>query len=224
MYPNNRLRAIFGLCALALTASTGFAAVIDVADVNIGGNNYRAFQDVDSNRVWLDLDNFLNYNGNPQSFDSLTTLLAGSGYRVATLADVQALNSSMTSSSDTWLTMAQIMGGNYAGSSHMPGNRSLMWGIYEDAGTVDYAYRFSSDSEMHYAPDINLSFTEIFSDRGLGDLGAWVVSDASAATPEPGSVFLLGAGMAGLAIGRRRAKNTKARQASSPDGLCVSSN
>jgi hypothetical protein len=195
------LLAVFALGSLPVNAG-----IVDVSDVTIGGNPYRTFQDTTTNLIWLDLDNFFFTD---TTYNSLIPLLSGSGFHLATQAELDALGLSIPAVPANFAAEAAILGANYPGSPHAPGGRSLMWGIYEDGDPSDgvsYLYRYDYDTSWNYSPNVVAAGNILRLENNFAqDLSAWVVADAAnTKAPEPGTITLLGAGLAGLAMLRRR--------------------
>lgn len=186
------------------------AAVVDVPNVSINAGSYRAFQDTSTGLAWLDLDNVF-FTGH--TYNTINALLAGSGFHLATLTELQALQASIPANPATFYAEAPIVGGNYAGSPHATGSRGLIWGIYEDGNALDgisYSWHYENEAIWNFGPntvgpDQTLQSANSFDQ----DLGAWVVGGkVASAVPEPGTFSLLGltiAGVAALRVHRRKA-------------------
>ena len=84
-----RLFAISLLLVFSLPASAG---VVDTPDASFGGQTYQTFQDDTTSLYWLDLDNFWD---DTSTYNSLIALLDGSGFHLATLAELTALQASI---------------------------------------------------------------------------------------------------------------------------------
>lgn len=177
------------------------AGVINIPDVMIGSDSFRAFQDDTTNLEWLDLDNF--FSG--YTYYGIVALLAGSGYHLATLSELQALQASIPAVPANFAAEAPIVGANYPGSPYAAGERSLMWGIYEDGNPSDgisYSWKFDNDTSWKVVSNVMME-----GNLNNGDLGAWVVADAAGAEiPEPSTVALMGIGSACLVLVRRSAR------------------
>ena len=85
----SHLLAFLLLPVLSLPVS---AAVIEGSDVLIGGDTYQTFRDDTTSLIWLDLDSF--WDGTT-TYNSLISLLDGSGFHLATLPELEALLLSM---------------------------------------------------------------------------------------------------------------------------------
>jgi hypothetical protein len=101
-------------CALLVTmifsTITANAGVIDVPNVPVGVNSYRAFQDTTTNLVWLDLDNVFFTD---HTYNTVVALLSGSGFHLANLAEIQALQASIPAAPANFSAEAAIVGANY---------------------------------------------------------------------------------------------------------------
>ncbi len=191
---------LFLIVVMSLGLLPANAGVINTSNVTIGANSYRAFLDTTTGYTWLDLDNFFD---STTTYNSLVSLLSGSGFHLATLAELQALQASIPAVPANFASEVVIVGGNYAGSPYATGTRNLMWGIYEDGSPSDgisYAWKYDTDTSWHGSSN-TLAATDTL--RSLNptnqDLGAWIVGTA-AAVPEPGTTMLLVTGLAALAV------------------------
>lgn len=192
------------LVVASLIAVQVRAGVVNSSDVIIGGTSYRTFTDDTTSLVWLDLDNF--WDGTT-TYNTLTALLMGSGFHLATLADLEPLQLSIPAVPANFSSEVAIVGGNYVGHPHPGDDRALMWGIYEDGDSGDgisYAYKYSIDLSWHFLSNSVganqlLSVVNPFSQ----DLGAWIVQDTYD-VPEPTSMALFGLTAMTMGIGIRR--------------------
>lgn len=185
-----------------MTSTVSHAFVIDSADVTIGGQSYGTFIDDTTNLTWLDIDSFWDRYS---SYNSITALLSGSGFHLATLAELQTLQTSMPAIQANYTTDALIVGGNYYGNPHPGWDRNLMGGIYDDGDDsgISLSWRWDNTdwlfSADRLAPDHN-----IFRINGAHqDTGAWIVSDQVLAVPEPSILWLLGIGLGLLGLTKR---------------------
>ena len=160
-----RLFAISLLLVFSLPASAG---VVDTPDVSFDGQTYRTFQDDTTSLYWLDLDNFFDETS---TYNSLIALLNGSGFHLATMGELTALQASIPAIPENFASEVVITGGNNT-------SRQLMWGIYEDGNPIDgvsYAYKYDNSSWLLgfniIAADIIFSITP----SSDNDLGAWIV-------------------------------------------------
>ena len=193
------LAAAFALsCSVSSFANAG---VVNTANVGSQG----AFIDTTTGLTWLDLDNFWTTG----SYNTVKASLVGTGFHIATLSELLALEASMTGS---FAANAMIIGANYSGK---PGNgsRDLMWGVYDDGdadSNAGYGYKYAASGWNNYSNQIDQNSSLIGANLVAKDLGAWVVSDGVRATsvPEPASMLLLGAAMMGM-FGARLKRNRK---------------
>ena len=193
-----------GLALAATFAVPAGATVVEHADVIIGGTTYRAFEESSNGRVWLDLDNFFS---TAFTFNSMKAVLAGSDFHIATVAEMQSLGASMDGGAATFAHDVEIVGGNYPGGAHSHGLRAVMAGLFDDGGKgpeVGNAFRFDISTDLvlrldFYGPDVPVAAI-------AEDYGIWVAGSRQS-VPEPQSLALVLAGLAGWRlVGRRRAK------------------
>jgi hypothetical protein len=189
-----RLTTLGAVCAIIATGSAD-AAITQHADV--GG--FRTFQDLNTGRVWLDLNNFFNASPN-----SMIASAAAGGFTFATRSDVEQLLGSLPLGGGRWSTYKSIMG-------DAP-NRELIWAVYQDGGDPPFGWAFAhwNYSTWGFADD-KISGNVVQNANGrYADLNLWAYKQASvSAVPEPGSLTLLGAGVLGL-CGRLRRRRQAA--------------
>ena len=161
-----RLFAISLLLVFSLPASAG---VVDTPDVSFGGQTYRTFQDDTTSLYWLDLDNFWDETS---TYNSLIALLNGSGFHLATLTELTALQASIPAVPANFATEVVIIGGNNT-------TRQIMWGIYEDGNPTDgisYTFRNPGSTEWHSGINQTTATTILSTVNPVyNDLGAWIV-------------------------------------------------
>jgi len=188
------------------------AGIINVSDVTAGGNTYHAFRDTTTAKTWLEFNSFWN---STNTYNSIVSLLTGSGFHLATLPELQALQASVGADPAAFLNDAQIMGGNYAGRPDAPNGVAfgMILGIYEDGNAsngLPISWRTETDTAWNFYP--NLVPSDVTLQSYGSNLGAWVVSDSASAAipnPEPSSLALLGLGAVSL-IGYARRQRRKA--------------
>jgi hypothetical protein len=135
---NEKMNKITHIVAVAVVVSMGLihaaqATIIDHADVA----GYGTFQDLNTGRVWLDLDNFFN-----QSTEQMQAAATAAGFTIAIRSDLDQLLDSLPLTGGEWSTYKSIMG-------DAP-NRELIWGSYDDGGEPSInGYAFAYDS-MNY--------------------------------------------------------------------------
>ena len=193
----------FIICAIAfMMPSISQALVIESTDVTIDGKSYGTFIDDTTNLTWLDIDGFWDRYS---SYNSITTLLSGSGFHLANLVELQTLQTSMPAIQANYTTDALIVGGNYFGNPHPGLDRNLMGGIYDDGNnsSISLSWRWD-DTDWLFAADRLAPGHNIFRINGAHqDTGAWIVSDKILTVPEPSIVWLIGIGLSLIGLTKR---------------------
>ena len=98
--------SLFNFAALMLASIPMQASVVNVSDVTIGSSSYRAFQDTTTSLVWLDLDNFF---ASSETYNSISALLVGSDFHLATLRELQTLQASIPAVPANFLSEAAVI-------------------------------------------------------------------------------------------------------------------
>jgi len=191
---------IFGLVGMAS------ATIVDLPDAN--GVGY--FYDTATGYTWLDTDSFVS-----KSFNEVEATLQGTSFSIATYADLREMHlhalaeKPLPQSFDYW---RGIMGTTYeAGYSYI-------WGIFDNQvpGQFASAWTGGNPNELDWTyvnPEPTWAFPNIPPyDRNfvMPGQGVWALSKApnpNAPVPEPSTILLLGAGLAGIGLLRRRFKN-----------------
>lgn len=183
------------------------AAVIESSNVTIDGSSYETFLDDTTNLIWLDIDSFWN---TANTYNTITTLLSGSGFHIANFQEIDDLQLSMPAIPSTFTDDAVIVGGNYVGHLTHTDPRDIIWGLYNDDDqnttiNVGLAHRLGTATIWTTAPSTVNPNTQLADwNTTYKDLGAWVVSDAP--VPIPAAVWLFGSGLIGLiGLARRKA-------------------
>jgi len=165
------------------------ATIIDFSDVN----GFNTFQDQNTGRIWLDLNNF-----KFQTYDEMRTAAIGSGFTIAGYDDVNQLLSSLPDPKANWSSYTSIMGNSPT--------RDLIWGGYAHADIKKHNWAWAYANQENWKFDSELVPEGHNNDEIYGDMNIWAYKSGSKAVPEPATMFLLGLGLGGLAGVRRMKK------------------
>jgi hypothetical protein len=153
----------------------------------------RTFQDTNTGRYWLDLNNFFDENAT-----QMVATATAAGFKFAVLSDVQQLLNSLPLTGGQWPTYNAIMGG--------APYRALIWGAYDQPGSslVGWAWAYSGDASWSIEANNWDYFTIPNAGTDLTDCDIWAYRTV---IPLPSTILLLGSGLMGLAGLRRFRKH-----------------
>lgn len=155
------------------------------AQASIISNHDGTFTDTVTGYHWMDVDTFYNRTYT----QDLALVLPG--YSFATTPQLLQLMTDTTLSSGTTLSEMIPIATAMGAPQPTPGNQNVIWGLYGN-GTY-WAY---------YHPGQVWTTTGAYTTAV--DLGAFVVETTPVSSPEPFSLSILGAGLVGLGVIRRR--------------------
>ncbi len=195
-----KLKALIAACTLTL-AGTANAGIINSANVG----SLTTFQDTNTGRVWLDLDNFFDASANigTTGFDMIS-IAAASGFTIANSIDLNQLFAGLPLDGGQWSSYASIMG--------FGAPRNLIWGMYEGNSSPNYpwAYAFSNQSSWNFGGSTNAANVQNAGAAGAVDMGLWAYATGSIVSPVPEpetyAMLLAGLGLMGGMARRRKQK------------------
>ena len=198
------LKALIAVCTLSL-AGTVNAGIIDSANVG----SLTTFQDTNTGRIWLDLNNFFDASANTGTtgFDMIS-IAAANGFTIANHFDLTQLLDGLPLSGGQWSSYAAIMG--------FGAPRSLIWGMYDGGSSPNYpwAYAYSDMTSWSFGGSTNAATVQNAGSAGSVDMGLWAYSTGSivSAVPEPETyaMLLAGLGLMGGMARRRKQQLTRA--------------
>jgi hypothetical protein len=184
---------------LLVAALLGLASTTVNAQVVAGGTvgGFGTFVDVNTNRVWLRMDNFFD-----ESADQMLAAAQAQGFSFATQADVNQLLGSLPLNGGQWSSYAAIMG--------QAPTRDLIWGAYEGSnpGSVGWAFAYSDYQAWSVIDNVDSSGSIPNEGSPEADLNLWAFQTGTPSVPEPASWAMMvgGFGVVGGALrGRRKA-------------------
>jgi len=185
-------------CFLA-TASQ--ASVIDHSDIA----GLTTFEDTNTNRVWLDMDNFFDTTATfGTTGNDMIAAAQTAGFTFAFRADVNELFSTLLLDAGQWQSYADVMGYGIP--------RSLIWGMYDDGvddGSSPWAWSYINDTTWSFGGDTDQSTIQNSQQPSSIDMGIWAYCDNCSSVetvPEPSTAALMILGVLGLGAVRRRQK------------------
>jgi len=190
-----KLRRALSIAALVGTSLAGaaHADVINHADVG----SFTTFEDTNTGRVWLDLNNFFN-----QTPDSMIAAATSAGFTFATETDLHDLLVTLPLTGGQWASYSAIMGS--------APDRPIIWGTFDDGGDpFGYASAYDGEVEWMRAGDIAPGNVIQNANTPAADMNIWAFQDVAVPTgvPEPITLSLFSAGLLGaVAMRRHKAK------------------
>jgi hypothetical protein len=213
---------LFGTIAHALTFDSN-------SEVTATNPNYWPFGDANNQRyqLWFSQSMMSGYTG---TIDSITQFVYGASRTSSYNVDIYASTTNVNSASLSSTNLDSNSGSNriliFSGTIDLNSQPTLTVDVnniftYDGSGNLLLDYVFNSftgvgnyyDGPLMQAVDTNSDFYRITSNMNEGnvvyDWGAVRTAinfDSTQPVPEPSTLFLLGAGLAGLGFVRRRAK------------------
>lgn len=170
-----------------MATNPSFASISDMDSISFLGSEVGSFKDSNTGKIWLDLNTFRGVSAvfSNESFNSWQAKLSGTGFHIATSADMSDLFDSAPAEPALWESHSLIMGSP---------SSSRILGMYDDGSnknTCPLAWKWSNDSDWGLAHSL-------YSKDARDKFAIWTVSDSPVPTPIPAALYLFITGIVGI--------------------------